>query len=269
MPTDSDTIYELPFSTPFRGHRLEVQAATAQGDRHEQQDTVRVAYDKNGALLVLVIDGMGGEANGRDCAHGVGDAFAGRWHRRPARRSLRRGDGVIDTFEQCFAAAHTAARTTGGGAAVTAAWCDPMEGTCWVAWAGDVIAARLSGDSREAPYAAIHAHRLVGYRNMLTLSVGERGVPAGSAPFSHAEWAFHPGDALLLATDGAWDASAPRWHPRESIEAAFRTNSMRPATEIVADALTAGRVGYRDNATALAVWYRTAPHRPLAREPGQ
>ena len=208
------------------------------GDRPNQEDFSAVVKRKDGSVLAVLADGMGGFDHGFEAAQGAVNAFAGAFLASPMRHKA----STPAVFEACFDAAHQAALRAGGGCALTAAWTHPDRPEVDLAWAGDVRAFRVSAvgvrantDVDRPPYA----------RNRLTRSLGVKG---GGGAFTQTYWPFISERAVVLATDGAWDV------PDLDVATVWKVAPPARARLLVdlALGLGAGR-GDRDNASAVVI----------------
>lgn len=222
---------------------MRISIASAQGTRSEQQDCADSRSWRN-HTTAIVADGMGGMYCGSAAARiAVVTLIEEPWG--PAEAQAR------------FERAHTALRAQLGtaqraGAAVTVALIEEdllsQVATVHLVWVGDVQAYHYVGTELRP---LLTPHRWSHSVLLRCLSNAERPEPEVAGPFR-----LHPGEKLLLATDGLWDVGLSP----DALLPCLRRPARIAAPALVRRAEAAPHYG--DNATALVAeteWISSAP----------
>ncbi len=194
----------------------ESRAVSLLGDRQENQDRVRVV-EKDGTLLLIAIDGMGGHADGERAAELAADIVETAFEAEP--------QPVLDPFgflHLAMAKAHTAVVELGAGIAMevrpraTCALCLIQDGAAYWGHVGDSRIYHLRDGavlehSRDHSHVevllyegAIEAEEIDSHpmRNYVECCLGG-GVELPRMSIS-ARKALLPGDVMLVCSDGFW-----------------------------------------------------------------
>ena len=241
---------------------LEHGSASLTGQRPHNEDTVLELPEWG---VFAVCDGMGGHDGGADASRLVVETIANNLN--SARRQAANFE-LADLIHRVSAAANDASLLIRDWAirhhihamgSTLAALISPAEssteGACL--HAGDSLAFRLRGDEMTRIYRPHNLESLLGQaaqdlplrqRRAITRAVDHRAdVRLEITPLD-----FHPGDALLLCTDGVSEVLDV--HALARLLHAHRPHGARVAAqEIARQAL---HVGSKDNVTALVVYVR-------------
>ncbi len=186
------------------------------GDRAENQDRVAVVRRKNGVFLV-VVDGMGGHADGRRAAEVATDSLAETFGNAP-----KTIDDPADFLLRAVLRAHEAVVQIGDGLSLeekpraTCAACLVVDDHAWWAHVGDARVYLLRG-GKVLQRTRDHSHVEVLLRDGLITEDevashpmrhyvesclgGESAMPElGESSVT----ALEPGDVLLVCSDGLW-----------------------------------------------------------------
>ena len=241
--------------------RIETAEITLVGDREQNQDRVVLAGSRDAALLV-VIDGMGGHAQGERAAQTAADSIVGSFRRR------RMPCGAPEEFlATSVEAAHEAVVDLGDGLPIetkpraTCVCALVQEGRVWWLHVGDARAYLFRGGDlvdRTRDHSHVEAllqegliteEEVAGHpmRHYVEACLGgEHGLPDLEAVPSHE---LEGGDVLLLCSDGFWSG-----HGDADLAGAARDHAALDRW-LMAAASEAVRAGspYADNATAAAL----------------
>jgi serine/threonine protein phosphatase PrpC len=241
--------------------RIETAEITLVGDREQNQDRVVLAASRDAALLV-VVDGMGGHAEGERAAQTAADALVRSF------RSRRMPCGAPDEFlATSVAAAHDAVVALGDGLPIeskpraTCVCALVQQSRVWWLHVGDARAylfrrGALMERTRDHSHVEallqeglITEDEVAGHpmRHYVEACLGgEHGLPDLDVVPSHG---LEGGDVVLLCSDGFWSG-----HGDQALAGAVQEQSALDQwlADAAAEAVRAG-TPYADNATAAAL----------------
>ena len=251
VPRASDPL--PPARTTTGSLAVSLGHSSLQGRRSRNEDFVGAATPEgpeleSHGLLLVVADGVGGHANGREAAEGTVRGLLSDYYATPDTWSVAKSlDTVLDASNRWLVSQARKVREYAGMATTLSSVV--MRGARWyVAHVGDSRVylcragelAQLTEDHTwEHPELSNVLRRAIGLDNHLTLD--------------HADGELQEGDRFVLLTDGIWATLVDR-SIRELIE-------RHPRADECADALAleALRRGSSDNCTALVVNVETVP----------
>jgi serine/threonine protein phosphatase PrpC len=231
------------------------------GDRAENQDRVAVVRRENGVFLV-VVDGMGGHADGRRAAEVASDSLAETFASAP-----RQIDQPAEFLTQAVLRAHSAVVDIGDGLVIeekpraTCAACLILQDQAWWAHVGDarvylLRAGEVLTRTRDHSHVevllrdgVITEEEVIGHpmRHYVESCLGgESAMPELGQPDL---FKLEPDDVLLVCSDGLWSGV-----PDDEIAASSAAgDGLESWLGHLSDRAVAVNAPYSDNTTAAAV----------------
>lgn len=242
--------------------KIDTASVSLMGHRRENQDRVAI-HDAGGALLLIVVDGMGGHSHGANAAQLTVETLRNSFT--ASKKPLLDPQGFLT---MALSQAHDAVVALGERLPLdqrpraTCAACIVQDGSAYWAHVGDSRVYHLRGGAvlertRDHSHVelllregVIDEHQISNHpmRNLVECCLG------GDAPLPEicvaAPRRLLPGDALLICTDGLWSGVSDE---RIAMLATDRGLELRKALETLGNAAVEANAPHSDNTSACGI----------------